>query len=186
VKRFYVYCFRDPQNNILRLVGKGGGIDGTAQRRKSNDRAWDHINDTSDYQYARMLKKRHRDGYVCIPRLIWVDTAAEAGELEKLLIAEIGREDLGTGPLWNRTDGGEGCTGLSREVIDKRNIAIGLAQKNRPLKAEHSAKLGVSRSTRSATRCGFGYEEWMGLPGYLKQQHLRRTRPMKIACRSIK
>lgn len=54
--------------------------------------------------------------------LTWVD----ACELEKLMIQEYGRFDLGTGRLVNMTDGGDGAFGLkqSQETIDKRNNSI--------------------------------------------------------------
>ena len=57
----------------------------------------------------------------------------EAQDLEKLLIKEYGRKDLGLGNLTNLTDGGEGTINVSEEVKKKiserrkgvRNIPIG-------------------------------------------------------------
>jgi len=93
--KWYVYLWRDPQDNIPRYVGKG-----------QENRVWDHIQKSSATYYSRLLKKRYRDGYICLPQLIWVNTEKEAYELETLLIQTIGRKDRGEGPLLNNTDGG--------------------------------------------------------------------------------
>lgn len=53
----------------------------------------------------------------------------EAFEYEKFLIKTIGRFDLGTGPLANKTDGGEGTTG--RVVSDKTKKLLSLKMKER-------------------------------------------------------
>jgi hypothetical protein len=44
---------------------------------------------------------------------------AEAFRHEKYLIAVLGRRDLGTGMLLNKSNGGRGGCGFSEEVIDK-------------------------------------------------------------------
>jgi hypothetical protein len=46
---------------------------------------------------------------------------SEAFEIEKLLIKTIGRRNLGTGPLTNLTDGGEGTYGYIPSSIAKEN-----------------------------------------------------------------
>jgi len=48
----------------------------------------------------------------------------EAFEFEKLLISAIGRKDLGTGPLTNKTAGGEGVSGAIRSSKTRRKISI--------------------------------------------------------------
>src|SRR5271167_4935549 len=98
--RNYVYLWRDPKNGIFRYVGKG-----------VDDRVWFHLTQSCDSHISKMLRKRNREGFVCLPSLIWVNSDKEACELEILLIAEIGRQDLGKGPLFNLTDGGDGQAG---------------------------------------------------------------------------
>ena len=50
-------------------------------------------------------------------------TEQQAHDLEKKLIAEYGRKDLGTGILHNRSDGGEGSSNPSEETRKKLSEA---------------------------------------------------------------
>lgn len=69
------------------------------------------------------MKKRCGVSVEIVARdLSWED----ACDLEKLMISEYGRIDLGTGTLANLTDGGEGVVGInqSQETIKKRADSI--------------------------------------------------------------
>jgi hypothetical protein len=68
-------------------------------------------------------------------------TIHEARELEILLIEILGREDLGTGPLVNRTEGGEGCPGLSSE--SRQRISTALKGKPRSREAVEKSAAGI-------------------------------------------
>jgi hypothetical protein len=52
------------------------------------------------------------------------DDEADALALERLLIQTIGRHDLGTGPLTNQTDGGEGTSNPSEESRQRRRESL--------------------------------------------------------------
>lgn len=61
----------------------------------------------------------------CVGKIV-VDrfaTAHEAKALEIALISEVGRMDLGTGPLANHTAGGDGVTGWSPEMRTAQSTA---------------------------------------------------------------
>lgn len=59
-------------------------------------------------------------------------TWAEAQEKERETILLIGRIDLGTGPLINRTAGGEGANGVIVSEETKAKITLGKLGKKRP------------------------------------------------------
>jgi hypothetical protein len=76
-------------------------------------------------------------------------TEEEAHRHEVYMIAVFGRKDLGTGILWNFTDGGEGSSGkkVSPEVREK----IRVAQVGRKLSEEHKEKLRQARRGKKLT-----------------------------------
>ena len=105
---FYVYSYirsRNSKNGIIGspyYIGKG-----------SNGRAFD---------------KNH--GIIPIPKdknnIVFLETGLsenKAFEIEKFLIAYYGRKDLGTGILYNRTDGGEGTFGYKHSVVTKEKMS---------------------------------------------------------------
>jgi hypothetical protein len=114
-KTFCVYIWHDPKDNTPRYVGKG-----------LPERPFVHLRTSGDMQVGRMLKKRIRQGYDPKPTITSPLTEEEAFHHERRLIAEIGRQDLGRGPLFNKTDGGDGVSG--RVVTDEQraNLSKGI------------------------------------------------------------
>lgn len=100
---FWAYVYFDPKTNIPIYVGKG-----------VNERPFDHLQKCCKTRLGYTLRKRTREGFNPKPILIQAATHDDAVEMEMLLIAMIGREDLGNGTLFNLTDGGEGCIGRKR------------------------------------------------------------------------
>jgi hypothetical protein len=110
---FYVYIFRDPRRLDRHgqsrpwYVGKGSG-----------NRIHDHI------RRGRFFKN-YLKSMTCDPGVERIDCDSErsAFDLEKLLIQEIGRRDMGTGSLVNQTGGGDGVGELSIEARAKITAA---------------------------------------------------------------
>ena len=85
---------------------------------------------------GRRLYEKHQKG-ISVPkdksRIIYLKqnlTEEEAFKQEKYMIAVFGRKDLGTGILHNKTDGGEGISGLVRTEETRKKISKGLKGEN--------------------------------------------------------
>jgi hypothetical protein len=110
---FYVYVYRDPRptkNNQPVYVGKG-----TGDRDISH---WSRGSHNKPFQdFISHLKQR---GFVAIcERVYETENEADAFAKEMELISFYGRRDLKTGPLFNRTDGGEGLLGHKKSDASK-------------------------------------------------------------------
>lgn len=99
---FCTYVYRDPKTSTPRYVGKG-----------LPTRPYEHLScgKRAHQRLRRMIAKRKLEGYNPQPIVINAESESDAFEMEELLIAMIGRLDLGTGTLFNNTNGGEGETG---------------------------------------------------------------------------
>lgn len=121
----HVYIDRKPSGEPF-YVGVGN-----SRRVKSFRRNAFHENTTNKYpDWTRTV--------------IETSTWAKCVELEKFLISEIGRRDLGLGSLVNLTDGGDGSPGVicSEEAKLKRSKAT----KGRPKSDEHKALIGAGNT----------------------------------------
>lgn len=76
-------------------------------------------------------------------------TEEEAFKHEIYMIAVLGRKDLGTGILYNFTDGGEGTSGWVPSIETKEKISDGIKGKNiKPKSQEHKQKISASLKGR--------------------------------------
>ena len=98
LNRFYTYAFLR-EDRTPYYIGKGCG-------NRINENKGRPCNTPKDKSRIILLKKN-------LPE-------EEAFRHEIYMIAVFGRKDLGTGILHNRTDGGEGASNPSQEVIEKR------------------------------------------------------------------
>lgn len=109
---FYVYVHRRATTGEIFYVGKGRG---NRAYRKDRGRHWKAI-----------VEKHGRTVEIVANGL----QEQEAFELERSIIAKIGRRDLGLGPLVNYTDGGDGASGAVRSTEFKtRNAAFHTGRK---------------------------------------------------------
>lgn len=105
---FCTYLYRDPKTFVWRYVGKG--MVGVRP----------HKHFYLNTRLGRMLRKRQLEGFNIQPVILMASSEGDALEMEQLLISMLGREDLGTGTLFNFTDGGEkGTTGRKASIEEK-------------------------------------------------------------------
>ncbi len=137
---FYVYQLLRPWNRVPCYIGKGRGRRAWAHARLGVKHYNTHL--------GAIFRKAGEDG-VPIVMLHTGLTEAEAFAIEVQLIASIGRANLGTGPLANWTDGGDGVAGRSDVSRDKARLthaAIWSPAK----RAAHSAIMRASPSDRTS------------------------------------
>ena len=67
-------------------------------------------------------------------------TEEEAFKHEIYMIAVLGRKDLGTGILHNRTDGGEGTSGFIHSKVSRRKMSVAKKGKLSPKKGKPLSK----------------------------------------------
>lgn len=105
---FYAYIHRDPsRQNEAFYVGKGKGR-----------RAYTHLTRKDRHPLTARLKAMN--GIKPSIEIIHAINEDHAYLLETCLIDLIGRKDKGLGPLLNLSDGGEGLSGPSKELCEKR------------------------------------------------------------------
>ena len=113
-ENFYVYLFRDPVTDEPVYVGKGQGnraISHTWTKARTNDRL------------GKLIAARSSEGHSVEPEVIAKSSEQNALLVEQALIRFFGRADLGQGPLFNNTDGGDGVSNPSKEIRELQSAA---------------------------------------------------------------
>lgn len=131
---FYVYVYFRPNGHPC-YVGKGKG-------RRLNI----HRKSSCNVHLARLMKLEGCSLPVVILRSGM--TEAQAFAMDRALISAIGREVNG-GPLFNLTDGGDGCSGLRHS--DESRALMSKKRKGKPLGPfthEHIENLRAARAAK--------------------------------------
>jgi hypothetical protein len=142
-EKFFVYIFTDHRNTEFGVpfyVGKGSG-----------DRVMKHFwyKKHPNPHLGRRIKAIEKSGSRVGVTVIDVESEAMAFEVEAALISLIGRRSLGTGPLCNLTDGGEGPAGMSHGDQAKAKISAthaGRKQNPEVVEARSSKLRGQTRT----------------------------------------
>ncbi len=136
VKKYYIYGHYTADTNELFYVGKGHGRRCGQLSSKRRNKFWQNV-----------VNKHGVRVEILIENL----TEEEAFQLEMVLIKQYGRRDLGTGPLVNLTNGGEGPSGIIREgrkltTTERKHLSELLTGKPKPPRSiEHCKKLRESK-----------------------------------------
>lgn len=126
-RRWYVYVLSRPDGSPF-YVGVG------TKRRILDHRIYARRPAGSNSRKLNVIRKVWRaGGEIAYAIAAFFDERVQAEAYEVQLIAEIGRRDLGTGPLCNQTDGGEGAPTPSEEVIRRRSDSLRKAWAKRDL-----------------------------------------------------
>jgi hypothetical protein len=173
LNRFYTYAYLR-EDRTPYYIGKGS-------RKRAYTRKRNEIKPPKDKSRILILKQNLNE--------------EEAFKHEIYMIAVFGRKDLGTGILYNKTNGGEGCRGIiiTDEYIEnkikagKRSKELGVGIHGRTKEqiigdgkkgAEKSKKLGVGifglteeqRSENSRKNGEKNYKLGIGIHGRTKEQ----------------
>jgi len=146
VKVFYVYTLRVSNENAPFYVGKGCGrrVDAHVVQAQSNHKS---------HKCAK-IRKALSLGYDIITEKVFEShDEQECFDLERSLIQQYGRRDLGTGVLTNVTDGGEGASGCLASPETRQKLSA--SHTGRPKSPETRQKLSDAKkghTTSAATR----------------------------------
>lgn len=155
MKRFYVYIYLDPRKrghycyeNMCFLyepiyIGKGEGRRYLAHVGNLHR----HVNLFFKNKLLKILGEFSPQDVQTYILIFKGDLdEQEAFDLEKKLIAEVGRADLRKGPLTNLTDGGDGTSAREFSEITKQKISETLTQNHPHLSGPANKNYGQKRS----------------------------------------
>ena len=121
---YYVYLYKNPSNNSPIYVGKG-------QRKRA------YYYEGHNIFLKNTIKKYGKPIIEFVAECV---SQSAAFALEKKLIAQIGRKDLGLGPLCNLTNGGEGISGHKRSEEFKQTMRNRVISEETRKKISETAK----------------------------------------------
>jgi hypothetical protein len=154
---YYVYALIDPRNQLPFYIGKGKIVDNQGRKYR---RVKDHQKIAGNNKLKNSVSKKILQEFGEIPYKIIKEglSELESFDLEKGLIAQYGRRDLGSGILTNLTDGGEGQSGLVRSEIFKKKIS----ERNKEYYRNHpNPFLGKKHSEESRIKMSKGQKRYL-------------------------
>lgn len=132
---YYVYVYIDPLTNDPIYVGKGKG-------HRAKWHASQRASTSVKSHLINRIKKIRRLGAEPIIVFLIQNVDEEFAHLvEQEAISKFGRRDLGLGPLLNRTDGGEGSSGISEANRAVKIQTCKLLFTGKPKSPEHRKKI---------------------------------------------
>jgi hypothetical protein len=144
-----VYLHKRLDTNEIFYVGIGNSVK-RAFDKNSRNQYWNNIVNKTDYTVE-----------IYAENLDW----ESACRLEKKLILQYGRKDLGLGTLCNLTNGGDGVIGHSKESIEKiRKAHLGREHSEQERRNRSNSLKGKKRSAEtkknmSKARIGIKFSE---------------------------
>jgi hypothetical protein len=137
MNKYYVYLHKNPTTNEIFYVGKGCG-----QRAYVKSRRGKH--------YSSYVKKYGNPVVEIVKDNL---TSNAAIEMERDLIAKIGRKELGVGALVNSTNGGEyGVDGMIH--TNESKLKMSKSKIGKPSNAKGKKWNDISRTNRSISMMG--------------------------------
>lgn len=135
-EKFYVYVYLDPRKNGNFIYGDYNFeyepfYIGKGYKQRCNEHVWDCKLKISSFKTSKIKKILLLGLKPIILKVSENLFEVDAFDLEKKLIAIIGRHDLKKGPLTNLTDGGEGFYGLIKSDIHRERLSISNLGKKR-------------------------------------------------------
>jgi len=189
-----IYELWNPLNNTPFYVGwtdtKTKGKNRPKEHLKEERRAGSNIN-TGNRLKLNIIRKIRKSGMdVEIREVFYTDDLDQSFNVERDLICQYGRRDLGKGTLSNMTDGGEGKVGVidseytrslkaqarigKKHTAESINLIKSARKKQKPAVWSDDAKLKQSQRTHLRQNLGKTYDEIHGPEAGNKIKQLQR------------
>lgn len=148
---FYVYGLYEEGSNVPFYIGKGHGTRKDVHIREAQAQA--DIPGNQRIIKVNKILKLLSEGKVIESRIIEEGLSEKtAFERERELIIEYGRVDLGTGPLTNMSDGGEGNKGAKWKKSSRDKIK-GRVANNRGIPHKEETKRKIGKKAKERFEC---------------------------------
>ena len=155
MSKFYVYIYFDPRSQgKYNIFGEEFNYKPVYIGKGKDKRVLQHIKSNKKTKLVNLNRHLIKEGIVpCYKILQTFDRERDAYVFETNLIKLIGREDIGTGPLFNLTDGGEGQSGFIYNMEQRKSRSKNTQVFWNSLSVEERLEIG-SKSRENRTPSG--------------------------------